>query len=322
MPAYELHDGASYHTDKDGVRTHLRVFRVYTGDATNRPIWAISGVAINRYDAHPNDAGCLAVDANSQPLSGQLGWFDVTYTYTNKPFDVGTGDASGDPGGNDASLQPNPTLRTPTARFSDNNRMIPFVKDYNPAGRRVVQNSAGTPYEGQEVEDITQIITVTFNKPATLDVSAKQSNYANRLNDAAFAVVPQYGVYAAGTLRCNHWNGTLQNEPDYGWYVACEIEFEYKWDGWTRKYIDQGMTYKVAGEYVDGVQVFRKFRDTATGQPLDTPRKLNGAGGPLNPGDNPTLAAPYSVEQGGTDDVTVLIDFYPYQWVSFTNIYA
>lgn len=304
--AYGERNEGGFNTDRDGVRNYTRVFRIDTGNAALRPEWGVAGIAINRYDSYPSDAGALAVSASSVPVSGQLGWFDVTYQYTSRPFDANSGgDATGTPGQNDPTVQPDPTLRTPTVKWGQNTRTLPFTKDYNPAGRKLVQNSAGQPFEGQEVEDITQTITVGFNRPATTDVCAKQGQFVNHVNDGDFAVIPIFSPYPAGTLRCNSWTGSLQYEADYGWYVAAEVELEFKWDGWTRKYIDAGYYYKVAGEYVDGQQVYRKFRDNATGQPLDAPRYLNGAGLPLPDGDPP-----------------VELTFYPCEEADFTTIFS
>lgn len=302
MAAYELHEG-SFSTDETGYVNYTRVFRVNTGNATLRPEWGVAGVAINRYDAYPSDSTALAYAASSVPVVGELGWFDVTYSYTNKPFDRGSGDStgnSGSPGQNDPLSQADPTNRTPRVRFGQNQRMVPFIKDWD-SPRKLVQNSAKQPFEGQEVEDITQTITVSFNRPATVNVSLKQSQYVNKVNDAGFAIVPQYGAYDAGTLRCNSWGGELQFEAGYGWYIACEVEFEYKPEGWQRVYIDMGMyERKHTGSGYERV----KITNTATGQPVDAPVYLK-AGARLPDGDAP-----------------VELTFYPYEWVSFTNVYA
>jgi hypothetical protein len=318
--AFERHEGSAS-TDKEGVRNYTRVFRVYTGNASFRPEWGIVGVAINRYDAYPSDAGALAVSADSVPVQGELGWFDVTYSYTSKPFEANAGD-NNEPGQTDPAQQPNPILRTPTIRFGANTRMVPFLLDWRPAGlfdecdrllvapRRAVANSAGQMFEGQEVEDITGVITVNYNVAPTTNIATKQKDYVNKVNDADFAILPVYGTYDTYCLRCNSWGGTLQFEADYGWYISAEVEFEFKPETWKREYIDQGYYYRDAYEeiYVPGVgteKVLRKFRDNATGQPIDAPRYLDGCGGPLPAGENP-----------------VKLTFYPYKAVSFTNIFA
>lgn len=301
---YERHEGSAS-TDKDGIRTYTRVFRINTLNASLLSEWGILGISIFRYDAYPTDAGALAVSATSVPVAGELGIFDVSYTYSSAPFDVGSADDAGSAGGMDQAEVSTPTSRTATVRFSTNTRMVPFLKDWD-TPRKPVMNSAGQPFEGQEVEDCTQLITVSINLPASISLSVKEGQYLNRVNNADFAPVPVYGSYPAGTLRCNNYGGLLANEPGFGWYIQAEIELEYKWDGWHRKYLDQGYYYKVAGKYdTDGNQVVRKFRDNAVGQPLDAPRFLNGAGLPLPDGDDP-----------------VELTFYPYQWASFTNLYT
>jgi hypothetical protein len=299
---FELHQG-TFFTGEDGFSTHTRVFRVYTGTPSNRPSWGVADVAINRFDVHPDDATCLANAASSVPVAGELGWFDVTYTYTNKPFDKGAAAETGEPGTNDAQSITDPTARTGTIRFSSNTRMVPFTKDRdNP--RKPVANSAGEPFEGKEVEDITSVITYSFNLPSTTDVVAKQEIFLNTVNDDAFTLTAIYGTYPPGTLRCNAWGGTMQSEEGYGWYLAAEVEFEFKRDGWEITELDRGHYFKVPGLFgADAQQVMRKFRDNAIGQPLGAMRYLDGTGEPLA-----DAAAP------------VELTFYPYEWVDFTNI--
>ena len=303
MAAYETHNGQAS-VAQDGTVTLVRTFRLGTGNAASRPTWGVVGIGILKYDAHPDDSTCLAVDVGSIPVSGELGWFDVSYTYSNKVFDQGvtsTDSGAADPGSQDPTVQPNPLLRTPTVRWGSNSRTVPFTKDYDPDGRKPVQNSAGQPYEGMEVEDFTGTITVSFAL-GLIDVSAAQQTYMNKVNVADFAVIAAYSPYPAGTLRCNSWLGYLTFDASYGWYTQCEVVLEYKWDGWHREILDQGF-YRL--ENKSGVYVEEKFIDVTTGQNVDAPVKLDGAGGKLAVGAPP-----------------VYLTFYPYQEASFTNIFT
>lgn len=296
--AWETHRGQAQ-VSKDGEVTLTRTFRLNMDTPSVRPAWGIVAIGINKYDSHPDDATCLAVEVSSTPLE-TLGWFDVSYSYTNKPFDVGTSDGSGDPGQQDPTQQPNPTLRTPTVSWSSNSRMVPFTKDWsNP--RKPVENSAKQPFEGLEIEKNTTVITVSFAK-GLVDVSAKQAAYINKVNDANFKVIPAHGGYAAGTLKCNGWNGSYQFEADFGWYTQCEVTFEFDPDKWELEILDQGFYERklVSSEYVN-----QKFVNKVTGMPVDAPVKLNGAGQKL-PDGNPD----------------VYLTFKRYQEVSFANIFA
>lgn len=322
MAAYETHGGTAT-VNKDGTVTLTRTFRLDTGNAASRPAWAVAGIAINKYDPHPDDSTCLATDVSSGPVAGELGWFDLVYTYSNRVFDAGVSNTTGGEGGTgpgslDKITQPDPTLRTPTVSWGSASRSKPFTRDWNPLGRRPVENSAGQPFEGLDVEDMTGTITVSFAK-ATMDVAVKQTAYLNKVNDANFSVVPTYTAYPAGTLRCNAWDGTIQYEPSYGWYTQCTVSFEYHPEGWVKTVLDAGFYTR----FHDGTEyVNQKFVNKKTGMPVDSPQKLNGAGLKLEPNSTPVVADPYSVERAGQIDVSVYKTFYTHEQVSFVNIFA
>lgn len=321
--AYEVHSGSGATVNKDGSVTLTRSFRLNTDDTTSRPTWGIAAINIYKYDAHPDDSTCLATDVTSSPIDGELGWFTVTYTYSNKPFDAGAADNSaggGDPGQSDPTVQPDPTARTPSVRWGSNFRSAPLERDYNPdQGRQPVANSAKQPFDGFEVESATTVMVLTFNRASSLDIAAKKRSFENTVNDDDFTPVPKYGEYAKGELRCNRWDGTLQYEQGYGWFIACEVEIEYKRDGWVREILDQGY-YE---HYHNGTQyVNQKIIDVSTGFPVDAPVKLNGSGRKLNPGDAPTPALPFFVVGSGTAEVSVYKKVYPHEYVDWTNLYA
>lgn len=300
--AEETHRGSAQ-VSKDGTVTLTRTFRFNTDVPGSRPAWAVALINIYKYDAHPDDLTCLAIEVNSTPLEA-LGWFDVTYTYSNRPFDIGTTSTTangGEPGSNDPTVVADPTIRTPVVKWGTNKRSIPFTKDWTPGGRKAVQNSAKQPIEGLEIEECTTTITVSLNK-GLIDITAKQNSFQNKVNDANFKIIPAHGGYARGTLRCNSWTGSYQFESGYGWYTACEVEFEYKSTGWKMEILDQGFYER---KLVNTVYVEQKFINTVTGMPVDSPVKLNGGGGKLADG-----------------DPDVYLTFYPHEEVSFTNVFA
>jgi hypothetical protein len=314
----EVHEGSAT-VGKDGNVTAVRTFRYNSGNAASRPAWSIAGIGINRYDAHPDDDRLLATDVSAVPVSGELGWFTVSYTYSNRVFEAGTTDPSGDPGASTPTTNPNPTARPATAKWSTNTRMVPFTIDYDDP-RKVVANSAGQVYEGQEREVVTTLLTISFNMPGSVDISTKQQGYCGKLNDDFFAPIPIQGPYEPGGLRCNSWEGSYQYEAGYGWYTSCEVTFEWNPDGWQRDLIDQGYYRRVSTG--PGMYGTEKIISPTTGQAPDAPTKLNGNGEVLNPGDNPVVPAGYFVVGGGTPDVSVYRRFYPYEWVSFTSIFT
>jgi hypothetical protein len=312
--AEETHRGQAQ-VSRDGEVTLTRTFRFFADTTAIRPAWGLVAIGINKYDVHPDDATCLAVEVTSTAIDGQLGWFDLSYSYTNRPFDVGTTDASGDPGQTDPTQQPNPTLRTPSLKYSSNRRMVPLTRDR--AGK-AVQNSARQPIEGLEVEVCTTVLTVEFAK-GLVDVIAKKQAYQNKVNDAAYKIIAAHNAFAQGTLRCNSWDGSYAYEQGYGWFTSCSVEFEYNPVGWGIEVLDQGF-YE---HYNNGTQyVEQKFINTTTGMPVDSPQKLNGLGRKLNPNDNPAAGLPFFVVGGGTPAVSVYQTIYPYQETSFTNVFA
>lgn len=323
VTAYEIHSGSSAQVSKDGSVTYTRQFKLNTENTNLRPAWGIVAIPINKYDPHPDDSTCLAIEVNSSPIDGELGWFTVTYTYSNRPFDAGTADDAGnggDPGQNDQTQQPNPTLRTPTVRWGSNFRSITLHKDFNPdLGPQAVANSAKQPFDGFEVEIASTVMTLSFNMPPALNIATKKRTYENTVNNAAFAPVPKYGNYPKGELRCNKWDGTLQFEEGFGWYIACEVEIEYRRNGWQREVLDQGFyeTFHDGTKYVN-----QKIIDTRTGFPIDAPAKLDGNGRQLKPNDNPAVNPPFFKENGGTPEVTVYKNIYPYEFVNWANLYA
>lgn len=301
----ERHDGASAQVEKDGSVTRTQVYLYNSGNAASRPTWGIAGIGIDKYDPHPDDSTCLAIGVTSSAVSGELGWFEIQYVYSNRPFDSGTTDSTangGDPGQTDPTVQPNPTLRTPTVAWSSNTRMVPFTKDRSVFPKAVV-NSAGQPFEGLTIEACTTVISISFALASSVNVRAKQAFYQNRVNHANFTIVPAHGNHAAGTLRCNAWNGTLQFEAGFGWYCQVTVEMEYKAEGWDMEILDVGTYEKVnlgGGSYTK-----RKIIDATTGRAPDGPVKLNGMG-------QPKLEA----------DPDVYLTFRPYTWGNFANIFA
>lgn len=319
----ETHQGTAT-VNKDGTVTLTRTFKYDTGNASARPAWGVAGIGIYKYDVHPDDSTCLATDVTCSPVSGELGWFDLTYTYSNRVFDQGVASTTGGEGGTgpgslDPTVNANPTTRPPTVSWSTTSRMIPFTRDWDDP-RKAVQNSAGQPFEGLEVESINAVITINFNRAGAVDIATKQMAYQNTVNDDLFSIVPIHGPYAAGELRCNAWTGSLQYEQGYGWYTSCSVEFEWAKDGWELDVIDQGMYERVG--HGGGVYAQERFIDPTTGQNTDAPVKLNGSGRKLNPGDNPGVGAGYFVVDGGTNDVTVFRKFYRYEWKDWVNIFA
>lgn len=319
---YEQHGGNAT-VGEDGIVTTTRSFRYFSGNAATRPGWSIASINIDRYDAHPDDSRLRAVSVSSTPLTGELGWFDVVYTYSSKR-NFAEGEGSTDPSGNggspgqsDPSFITDPTARTPVITYSENKRTVAATLDWD-APRKLYINSAGQPYEGQTTELMTGVLTVTFNRSAALDVAAKQYGYVNKLNDDWFQVVSTDGFYEEGTLRCNSWRGAKQHEEGYGWFTACTVEFEVMYEGWDIQLLDAG--YYRREQIEPGVYGLAKILDPRSGQPLDAPTKLDGAGNPLVPGSSPVVGALYTVVGAGTPDVSVYKTFYPYEWTSFTNI--
>lgn len=295
MAVRELHQG-SLETGEDGFVTGTRVFQISTGNAAARPAWGIAGISINRGDPHPDHAAARAVGVSSIPVYGQLGWFEVSYSYSSRPRDIG--DSVGTtPGGGEAAVQPDPLLRTPTVKFGQNSRTVPWLRDWSDP-RKLIANSANQPFEGQTTERITCTATVSFFLPASTDIVLKQLQYGLRVNEADFSIVPIYSPYPAGYLRCNSYTGTLMREGGT-WYQAVEVEFEFNPDGWDRELLDYGTAERKFG--TSGYEL-EKIVTSKNGMPVDGPVPLNGFG----------LKA----------DTPAVLTFREFRRVSFTNIFA
>lgn len=319
---YERHE-SSTQISRDNTVTMTQVYRVRLDDPSQRSLWGLAVVGIDKYDAHPDDNRLLALDVTATDVPDELGWVDVTYTYSNPVFDSGVTEMTGGvegtgPGSQDPIVQPNPTLRTPTVRYSTNKRTVPFTRDFDDP-RKLVVNSAGSPYEGLEREITTKLITVSINRAASYNIVSKGDTYEDTVNDDIYSPVPTDGPYLPGTLKCNTITGSFQFEAPFGWYRNVEIEFEYNKRGWEMEQLDAGYFQRV--NQGEGVYREEKIMDP-TGQPLDAPVKLNGAGERLNPGDTVVVAEPYTVVDNGTVDVSVYKTFYVYEWVNFDNIYS
>ncbi|MBP3957426.1 hypothetical protein J8F10_19440 [Gemmata sp. G18] len=307
----ELPEGTAS-TDKDGIRLYTRVFRIYGLDPAQRPEFGIAGIPITRFSAYPTDSGALAVGVSSAFVNGELGIQDVSYSYTSRPWDSGigadveTGGGGGtplEPGQSDPTVQPNPLLRPPTIKFSQNTVQVPFTKDFDPSGAKALKNSAGVPLEGEVRDEITSVITVSFNKAVT-DISVKQQQFVGTCNDAPFSLAPAFGTYATYTLRCNSYSGTIVYE-DGMWITQCEIEFEMNSNTWTRNILDTGFTYLSGTLDILGRPILNRFLDQSTGAPVDHAMFLNGAGAPLASGFPP-----------------VVLEFYPHPSQDFSTIFS
>lgn len=299
----------------DGSISTTITYRYNAQDASARPAWGLTGIGIDRYDPHPDDNRLLATGVSAVPLTEALGWFDVTYTFTNGTFDTGVVDALGGvpiqgsnpgdpqgPGSQDPTVVADPTQRTPRIKRTTNVRMVPFTVDYS-VPPKTVQNSAGQPFEGLETEQITCVTNYFYFKNRTFDVTAKQLLYVNTINTAAFTIIAGESAYPARTVRCNKWDGELTYEAPGYWVMACEIEFEFNVNGWDREILDCGFYEKknIGG----GVYKLKKIIDTTSGHQLGAPVKLNGNGEPLPIG-----------------DPDVFITFKPYSVADWTNIFT
>lgn len=92
--------------DNKGVRNYVRKWLVEMQHLYDSPptVWGTGFPAVHRYDPHPGDAGAVAVSLDCSPVGDQLGWYEVTISYTSAPFDKGS--QATDPAQTDQSTNP------------------------------------------------------------------------------------------------------------------------------------------------------------------------------------------------------------------------
>lgn len=259
-----------------GERGYTRKYLVRMVNLDDRPPALWSAIPIARNSAYPTDSGAVAISASVDFV--ELGIYEVTFTYTSKPYDKGN--VSGDPTQTDQSTT-TPTSRPWVVKFGSTHGTRLLTKDVI-TGLPVV-NSAGQPFDPTvEIPTSNMTISITTYKDFnTFDPIAKILTYQDAINDTAtlFVVSPATTtVFPARTLRCTEYNPTSQTENGVT-YWQVDLTVEYKKDGWNPIDIVNAGTV-----YIDSMSKPPQPILDKTGAPISTPIPLDAAGHVLNAG--------------------------------------
>lgn len=271
-------------SDEKGVCTYQRKFRVVMDTYAQYAPAAWSIVPVARYDAYPADSNAVAVKVRANLESDdQLGVYIVQIDYTSAPIDEGN---SGD--GSTQSPTQTDQSTSPPARplqFSfGSNATTRLLGPLDLAGVGVF-NSAGQPFDPPpEIPTHNLTFSVTCYRAIAFDWVGKNNTYQDAINDANWNIIPAPGItytFPKQTVKCNKYTGsTHQENGTYYWEL--QLEFEVKKSKWNpRSFLDAGTVYKESGSLPP-----QPILD-ATGNPVQSPVPLNGAGKPLPAGGTP-----------------------------------
>lgn len=298
MAYWELQPSCS--TDKEGNREYTRKFLVQLG-YNGPPEDAIAAVPIARYDPYPTDPYALAEAATCEPVSGQLGFYEISYSYSNQSGEKGSTSPSSPGDAQTADY----TQRVPVVTFGSNRKSKPFAKDRSLPNQKDVVASNGQPFDPPlEADYSNATVNIKFWVPLTTDITLKKLTYENTLNAADFTVFPGQSAYPAEKLKCNSYGAT--SDVANGVYEV-NLELEYSRDGWDIEVVDAG-TYEYTpgseGDPEGNPPKYVPIKDTE-GQPVQAAVPLDGAG------KKKTVVPPFHY-----------LTFKPYDTTSWANILA
>jgi len=276
--------GRTRDVSADGHRDYVRTFRAYVDDKQDGPIEVMSAIPIAQWVSYYSTPGesdpyALAQTASAKPNGDEQFCWDVTYTYSTKPFDTGSINnptAGTSPPGLGAGPTP-PSSPTPPAQQSPAVRpwSLKFGAEQTqqaaPAVDRFGQNvraSNGQPYTGLQYDVAICYFELTI--PRLTANFGKPGFYVNTTNNDVFM------GFAPGHLRCTGYDISTQFEQQWGYYYEVSLKFQIKPDGHVTTVLDEGTFWKVG---FDNVKNQDKWSN-----PIDGAVLLNGAGGKLPDG--------------------------------------
>jgi len=256
-----------------GVREYTRKFLVqmeFLGDIPPL-VWDAGLLSISRYDPYPGDLEALAVSLDCAPHGDQLGFYDLSFKYTTKPFDFGN--TSHNPAANDQSVAP--TSRPWVLKIgSTHGQRVLGPQDLN--GKAVV-NSSGQPFN-PPIEVISSCLTLTISAygPITLDPIQKQLMYEDSTNSSALTIPGiTTTTFPIQSLRCTEYNAETETENGQA-YWKIDVSCEYKPTTWVVSILDAGTMYFKSNSLPP-----QPILD-ASGNPIQVATPLNGMGQPLS----------------------------------------
>lgn len=280
----EVHEGRQASVDSKFQRTYTRVFLVGTDAGTYGPFYAGSHPSLPLiYSSYPEDpyAFCVRLSPSQDQDDPTLWRVTAEYSYN---LDLGTG-GTGNPavdaqqaGQAPADRVPNPLLRPRDYSISSGTYPWAVYRARNPSTGvydKGITNSAGDPFlPPVEIQRAEATITVGLN--ATSSPSAAWLGSVGCVNSNSMLIGP-YSV-GVGTVKLNKVSAQFVFENNMS-YWRWSLEFGYR-STWSVEILDQGLRELVSGS-------LKFIRDPATGEKVDQPVLLDGAGAKLASGGTP-----------------------------------
>ncbi len=153
---------------------------------------------------------------------------------------------------------------------------IGFVGSEEPIDRDIngdpILNSADVTFDPPVTSNFDDmLLSITRNQSAFNLTQAL--NYKGTLNDASF-----YG-FAAGKCKISDIKGTMFKSAGR-YYYSVTYEFQFRWDGWLKRRLDEGMRRIVSS--TPGSPLETEVIPDKNGEPLTEPHMLDGSGALLN----------------------------------------
>jgi hypothetical protein len=281
-------------SDKKGNRTYTRKFLVETDDSSlyAPDVWGL--LPIVRYDPFPSDIEAVADTVRATPVSDQLFFWDVNYTYNTDASDEGN--SANDQSANDQSVEPpdRPLIITPFA--TETEKPLPVDQDGVP-----ILTAANQPFDPAPTTPVAIIgFKFSFYRDADFDDVTPIQTYLNKVNSAAFVIPYKLDMtltFPAKSLKCTAYTPSIEKQNSEYW-TKVEGEILYNPEGWNPlQILNAGTCYlSTIGPY--------PIMDPH-GQPVQSPIPLGLDGLPLLPADSP-----------------VYLDFKQYAEVSFSSLLA
>jgi hypothetical protein len=242
-----------HNDDLDRIE-NVRVFEVQLEAAeadTARTARLNCGVATN--DVHPEDAGLRARRFTAEATGGRaaLKRYRVEVVYESPP----PGETFGDP-----------VLDDPVVRFGGRNVTAIAIQDKD--GNAILTSSREWFNPPYEIETHPSVIGIERNLATASSATMRQ--YRDSVNSVGITIVG-HALNARQGLLVNWEASSFRRSGYFRWRHSYTIEIA---DGtWDVELLDQGLCY------IDSNNVQRRIK--VEGEPVEEPKRLDGAGTPL-----------------------------------------
>lgn len=241
---------------RDGLETHVRVFRVETddiADGTAAALTADDGTTAvpDYYAAHPVKTATRLTNKDAAPVNGKEDvLFDVTCEYTQPEFtDAGDDD---------------PLQRPDEVSWGGSEQTEAYFRDVND---KIVATSAGEAF-AEFLERDGGVLTVEVTRNVSTGDPGNDESYNRTVNSGTVTIAGT--IFGAGTLKMKPVRAVKHHENGVTFYRKT-YTMEAKREGWKDLIEDRGLNE------TDGSGNLTPIKD-ANGFPVKQPWPLDGAG--------------------------------------------